>query len=255
MNEVKDNQFDQYDIPQEPVPGIVITEPVTTPITLEEPPQPPLKYYDIIYGVLFEPVQTMKRVAQQPPLAATLVIVIALSLISLLTSLYTSAHGGSANLGLEMGLPMARAKMFSEALRAAAPMLAILGAIFYFVKWFFYSALLHLLADFYGGKGNARTVFVVYGLAGLPAVFLIPLDVLTTMVLPNLATLVNTLASLTVLVWGFILLTIGIREAHLLSTGRAVAVILTPVAVVVLLFILSLVGFMSALSAFMPTEW
>ncbi|AQS60405.1 Yip1 family protein [Desulforamulus ferrireducens] len=242
MDELRDNRYD-----------LDIAEPVTTPVA--EPPPPPLKYYDIIYGVLFEPVPTMKRVAQQPPLAATLVIVIAMTLIGLLTSLYTSAHGGPANLGLEMGLPLAKAKRFSEALRAAAPMLAILGALFFFVKWFFYSALLHLLADFYGGKGNARTVFVVYGLSCLPTVFLIPLEVLTTIFLPSLATLTTTLASLIVFVWGFILLTIGIREAHLLSTGRTVAVILTPVAVVVLLFILTVVGLVSTLSAFMPVGW
>ena len=246
MSEINDNQSYQYDIPQDPDHNLV-------PTNLET--SQPLNYYEIIYGVLFEPVQTMKRVVQNPPLGATLVIVISLSLVSLLTNLYTSAHGGSANLGQEMGLPIASAKMFSEALRVAAPMLAILGTLFYFVKWFFYSALLHLLADFYGGKGEARTVFVVYGLAGLPSVFLIPLDVLTTLALPTLATLANTLGGLVVLIWGFILLTIGLRESHLLSTGRAVAVILTPVAVVFILIILSLVGFMSAMSAFMPATW
>ncbi len=243
MSEINDHQSNQYDIPQDPDHNVV-------PVKPEAPG--PLNYYEIIYGVLFEPVQTMKRVVQSPPLGATLIIVISLSLLSLLTSLYTSAHGGSANFGQEIGLPIARAKVFSDALRAAAPMLAILGSLFFFVKWFFYSALLHLLADFYGGKGEARTVFVVYGLAGLPAVFLIPLDVLTTLVLPNLATVVSTLGGLMVLIWGFILLTIGMREAHLLSTGRAVAVILTPVAAVFILIILSLVGLMSAMSAFIP---
>ncbi|MCL5781010.1 MAG: YIP1 family protein [Firmicutes bacterium] len=241
------------------VPGTL--EPAAPPegaegIQMEaEPALPPLKAYEIIYGVLFDPVPTMKRVVQNPPLGTTLIIVILLSLAGLLTSLYTHAQGGPSNLGLEMGLPFDHAMIFSQALRVAAPVLALLGAIFYFVKWFFYSALLHLLADFYGGRGEARTIFVVYGLAGLPEVFLIPLGVLTTLISPSAAVGVNTLGSLIVLIWGVILLTIGLREAHRLSTGRALAVIFTPVLAVIVLAVITLVGLMSAMSAFMPPSW
>ncbi|WP_238472676.1 YIP1 family protein [Desulforamulus profundi] len=115
--------------------------------------------------------------------------------------------------------------------------------------------LLHLLADFYGGRGEARTVFVVYGLAGLPEVFLIPIGVLTTLISPSAAAGVNTLGSLIVLIWGVILLTIGLREAHRLSTGRALAVIFTPVLAVIVLAVITMVGLMSAMSAFMPPSW
>lgn len=217
--------------------------------------EPPLKYYEIIYGVLFEPVKTMQRVVNEPPLGTTLVIVILLALAGLLTSLYTSAHGGSSNLGLEMGLPLTQARMFSEALRVAAPVLAILGSLFYFFKWFFYSALLHLLADFYGGRGKARIVFIVYGLAGLPEVFLIPLNVLTTLFIPSIAKVVSTLGSFAVLIWGVIILTIGLREAHQFSTGRALAVIFTPVVAVGVLILVSIIGLTSAMAAFMPASW
>lgn len=259
MSEFKDHQSEREIEGQEwndPVESMhVLEESSPRGIDMEQEDLPALKYYEIIYGVLFDPKETMRRIVQRPPLTATLIIVILLSLVGLLTNLYTSAHGGSANLGLEMGLPLAQAQVFSDALRAAAPVLAILGAVFYFVKWFFYSALLHLLADFYGGRGEARTVFIVYGLAGLPEVFLIPLNVVTTLAVPDWATGTSTVGSLLVLIWGVYLLTLGLREAHKLSTGRALAVIFTPVIAVGLLLVISMVGLVSAMSAFMPPVW
>lgn len=223
---------------------------VHTEVVQEKAPE--LKYYDIIYGVLFDPVKTMRRLVEKPPVTATLIIVIALTLVELLTSLYITAQGSQANLGLEMGLPLSQARAFSEALRAAAPVMAVLGAIFYFLKWFFYSALLHLLAEFFGGQGRARTVFVVYGLAGLPAALMIPINVLAGLALPTAATTISTIGGLLVLVWGIVLLVIGIREAHLISTGRAVGVVLTPVLALLLLLLVSIIGVISTLSSFMP---
>ncbi|RYD01349.1 hypothetical protein N752_30615 [Desulforamulus aquiferis] len=220
----------------------------------EEENYPPLSYYDIIYGVLFDPLKTMGRIAQNPPVGATFLIVIALALVELLTGLYTSAYGGTRNLGLEMGLPFTQAMIFSEA-SGAAPVLAFLGTIFYFLKWFFYSALLHLLAEFYGGNGRAKTVFVMYGLAGLPGALLIPLEVLTTLAIPRMATVVNTIGGLIVLVWGIALLTIGIREAHKLSTGRALAVVFTPVVALIVVVVVTIVGALTALSSFIPSGW
>ncbi|MEG6522829.1 Yip1 family protein [Desulfotomaculum sp. 1211_IL3151] len=215
---------------------------------LDEDRQPPLQFYEIVYGVLFDPVSTMKRIAVNPPLYTTLLIVILVSLIGLLTELYSSSQGTVSNWGLP-DMPFSQSANISQALRAATPLLAIFGTIFVFLKWFFYSALLHLVADFYGGRGRARTVFVVYGLAGLPEVFLIPLGVITTWLSGGLATGIMVVANLLIFIWGMILLTIGLREAHHFSTGRALTVIFTPVIVMLLLAIIGMVGLMAVLSA------
>lgn len=225
----------------------------TDPINLEPPPR--LTYYEIIYGILFDPQKTLHRIAQNPPLGATLIIVTLLSLAGFLADLYTSAHAAPNNIGLTSGLPLRQALMLSEALRAAAPMLALIGVIFYFVKWFFYSALLHLLAEFYGGHGEARTVFVIYGLASLPGIFLIPLKVVATLAIPTAATGIDTVGGLIVLIWGVILLTLGLRAAHNITTGKALLVIFTPVVALILLAIVSLVGVVTTLASFMPHTW
>ncbi|GAB6179297.1 hypothetical protein JCM14036_06160 [Desulfotomaculum defluvii] len=215
--------------------------------------QSPLRFYEIIYGIFFDPVRTMKKVTLNPPIITTVLIVVLLSLISLLTNLYSSNQG--VDLGIHNGLPIPQAANISQALRAATPLLAILGAIFFFLKWFFYSALLHLVADFYGGEGKARTAFVVYGLAGLPEVFLVPLGVITTWLSSGITTAVMALANLIILIWGIILLTIGLREAYEFSTGRALAVIFTPAVVAIVLAIIGMVGFMGVLSSFGPMIW
>ncbi|CCO08406.1 Yip1 family protein [Desulforamulus hydrothermalis] len=233
-------------------PPAAAAEPAQAP---PAPPEPPLKYYEIIYGVLFDPVPTMRRLAANPPLGAAFVIVILLALAGMLASLYIYARSGAPELGGALGLPWQQHPAAARALRAAAPVLALLGAVFYFVKWFFYSALLHLLAEFYGGRGRARTVFVIYGLAGLPEVFLIPLNVLTALAAPAQAALLNTLGNLVTLVWGTVLLTIGLREAHRISTGRALAVIVTPVLAVLALALVTLVALAGTLSALLPATW
>lgn len=238
------SQEDHLPPPPESQSPLTETEAVTQS---EETNQPPLQLYEIIYGVLFDPVSTMKKVAVNPPLYNTLLIVIFVSLISLLTNLYSSSQGFS-NLGLN-GIPFPQSANISQAMRAATPLLAILGTIFMFLKWFFYSALLHLVADFYGGRGRARTVFVVYGLAGLPEVFLVPLGVMSIWLSSGLATGIMALANLLILIWGIFLLTIGLREAHHFSTGRAVAVIFTPVIALLLLAIIGLVGITAVLSS------
>jgi len=135
------------------------------------------------------------------------------------------------------------------------PLIALGGVVLQFIKWFTYSALLHLLADFYGGKGTARGVFTVYGLAGLPTLFIIPVQLLALAVLPGnffLNILVIPI-SLALAVWGIILLVLGIREVHRFSTGRALAVVFTPVLVIALLIIIAVVILISV-AASIPSQ-
>ncbi|AEF95476.1 hypothetical protein Desca_2658 [Desulfotomaculum nigrificans CO-1-SRB] len=251
MTEFRDNEMGETQPFAKAQPPV--ENEISEPINMEPPPR--LTYYEIIYGILFDPVKTMQRIAQNPPLGATLIIVTLLSLAGLLADLYTSAHAAPAHIGLTTGLPLRQAMMLSEALRAAAPVLAVIGVIFYFVKWFFYSALLHLLAELYGGRGEAKTVFVIYGLASLPGVFLIPLKVLAALAVPAAATGIDTVGGFIVLIWGIILLAIGLKEAHNFTTGKALLVIFTPVVAVIVLGLVSLAGLMSALASFMPHTW
>lgn len=203
-------------------------------------------FLELVYGVLFEPVGTMKKVARRPPLVSTALIVAILSFFGALMGILTASRV------LAEGLPAAL-EQFIPAIRALAPLGAVSGLFWGYLKWFGYSAILHLSADLLGGRGGARGVFAVVGLAGLPALLTIPVQLLSYLYGPEstvVAVLVS-LAALSVWVWGFILLVIGLREVHGLSTGRTVLVILSPYLALALLLLI-LLAFIAFVIASLP---
>ncbi|MGQ9824242.1 MAG: Yip1 family protein [Desulfotomaculales bacterium] len=205
-----------------------------TPVTpVPDRGGPPPGFLELVYGVLFEPAATFSRIKERLPFGGTVLIFtlvnVAVSLLSATVTsrlMYFHALGG----GMMMMKPF-------------FPLLAAGGLLFQYGKWFAYSALLHLLAEFFGGKGRARQVWVVSGLACLPAVFTVPANVLLLLfgVGGFTLSLLVYLFSLVALVWGAFLLVIGIREVHALSTGRSVAVVLLPAAAVLAAALLLLV--------------
>ncbi len=206
--------------------------------------KPPLGFLELVYGVLFEPVPTFSRVVQRLPLGQaflifTLVNVAVAIMNGLLAARFLHPH------------PAGQAALVMKAL---APVLAVSGLVFQYGKWFFYSAFLHLLAEFFGGRGRARGVWTVAGLASLPAVFLVPLNLLLLLsglkgpVMSLLVYLLNFL----VLVWGAALLVLGIRQEHGLSTSRAVAVVLLPVGAVFAGGALLVVALTAAAASLLP---
>lgn len=203
----------------------------------------PQSFLEIVYGVLFEPVKTMKRTAENPPLATALVIVTILSLLGTIMGLLTFSRVISQSLGTEGGLPAAG---------SLVPVAVFAGLVMSYIKWFSGSAVLHLTADLLGGRGGARGVFAAVGLAGLPNILLIPFQFLGYRYgLENLAVnLLLLLAGLAIWVWSSIIIIIGIREAHLFSTGRSVLVFVIPYLVLFLLLILAVIALVVLISIF-----
>jgi hypothetical protein len=204
--------------------------------------EPPQGFLEIVYGVLFEPVKTMKRAAENPPLVTALVFVTILSLLGTLAGLLTFSRVLSQSLDAGGILPGAR---------AFVPVGAFIGLVFSYIKWFGYSAVLHLTADLLGGRGGARGVFAAVGLAGLPYILLIPFQFLGYWYgLGKLAvTALLLLAGLAVGIWSSIILVIGVREVHLLSTGRSVLVFFIPFLALLMVLILSVIALAVIFSA------
>ncbi|MBM7853759.1 hypothetical protein JOC37_000124 [Desulfohalotomaculum tongense] len=215
----------------------------------ETEPKAPLKLSmaDLIYGILFSPVKTYRRVAEAPPVASTLLLVIGLNLVLAVMDMFSADNqlAQSLNSGF-MNETMV------NAVQAAAPVIAATGFIINIVIWFVYSGLLHLIAEFYGGRGRAVTTFTVYGLAGLPAVALIPVQGLEIVSNSHFTAVMSIIVTAAVVIWGIVLLTIGLREAQRLSTGRALAVVITPWAVGLMLAAAVLVLFITAMSSLAP---
>ncbi len=202
-----------------------------------------LGFLEVVYGVLFEPVKTMQKVAQKPPLLTTLLVVTLLSLLSATTGFltFTRAFGGGSG-----------ANDIFPPIHLLVPIGVVAGFVFSYVKWFGGSAILHLIADLLGGRGRVKGVFAAVGLAGLPHILLVPFQLLGyrygLQSLPVSALLF--LVGLTVWVWSSIILIIGLRETHHFSTGRAVTVFIIPYLTLLLLLILLLIPITVLISSF-----
>lgn len=205
--------------------------------------QPP-GFLELVYGVLFEPVVTFQRVVQQLPLGQTILIFTLVNVIVCVLNAFLAPHFiGYQETG--------RLAMLTKAM---APALAGAGLLFQYAKWFVYSALLHLLAELLGGRGRAVGVWVIAGLASLPAIFLAPVELLLFLcgVTGFILSLLTYLLGFVVLVWGAVLLVIGLRQEHGLSTGRAVTVVFLPVGAALIIGITVFIAFMTVAASF-PT--
>ncbi|MCF8011282.1 MAG: YIP1 family protein [Clostridiales bacterium] len=232
---MSNNQYEEFNYNSEEVQDY--NDPVEKDNTVEMTGvqnSPGLGFLELIYGILFEPVKTFKQIAFNPPIGQAVIIYLAVKLLS-------GIMGAFINANTMAGALTQVPPILAQVIHGMVPLFILLGLLIQFIKWFVYSGVLHLLADFYGGAGTARGVFTVYGLAALPTVFLIPVQLLLLVLSPgegfvNLLIIPVTLA---LAIWGFIILILGVREVHEFSTGRSVLVIFTPVIAIILLVIIA----------------
>lgn len=197
-------------------------------------------FLELIYGVLFDPARTFRRIAAAPPLGLTLVIV----------TLVNAAVGLMGVFTFRAVAPPGFTE-WEAAVAALVPFLALINFFWWYFKWFGYGAVLHLTAQLFGGANGPAATLTVYGLAALPGLFMLPVEALVTG-----AGLGDTAASrllgsagLGVFIWGLVLLVIGLRAVHGLSARRAVAVVLLPAAAAAGLIILVVLTLGLGLSA------
>lgn len=189
---------------------------------------------DIVYGTLFDPARTFAGFARNPRIGAAVLIFFAINILEALMGYYTTPR-------LLQSLRLSGMLEY-DYIKLTAALVAMGGFLFSLVKWFIMSGLLHLLAELFGGTGKARNVFAVYGIAGLPVVFMLPVQVLL-MAFPEgfIQALAAALFGIAVFVWSTALLVIGLREVHRFNAGKALLVVLTPGAVLIVLAIVSMV--------------
>lgn len=195
-------------------------------------------FLEMFYGVLFEPVKTMKTVAQAPPLGTVAIVVTVLTLLGTTMGFLTFSRV------LEQSLQAADLEQLLTGVQAMAPFWVVISLLMGYVKWFAYSGVLHLVADLLGGQGKVRGVFAVVGLAGLPSAIIIPFQFLGYWFgMGNIAvTIILGLASLAVGIWSIVLLVVGVRAVHRLSAGMSVLTVLTPYLALILFLIILIVA-------------
>lgn len=117
-----------------------------------------------------------------------------------------------------------------------------------FLVWMIGSAIWHLIAEFFGGRGTGVGLFSALGFAHLPRIFIVPLWALIGVMPESSKTVLMVIAVLTILSWSLALDVVAIKEVHQLSTAKAVLVMLMPL---LMIGLLCLIGFIFISSSFM----
>jgi len=205
-------------------------------------------FLELVYGVLFDPLPAFRKVAAKPPVGLSVLIFTLVNAAAAIMSVLVMSRSMYRHVpGME--IPMA------GLMSAAMPVMVVLSLVFNYVSWFLASGLFHLLAEFLGGRGRATGVFAVAGLSSLPLIFLVPVNLLLLLwgLKSFAAVVIMPLSSLIVVIWWLILLILGIRQVHDFSTGRAVAVVMLPVAGVIILAVILMVSMMGLMASVVST--
>lgn len=167
-------------------------------------------FFETLYDVLFQPRVAMRQIAAEKKIGQAVIVV----LFSIIIPMWAFYFGLKSS-GIE------NAFVFFAAIQ-------LVGTI---LMWIVGSALWHLIAEFFGGEGTALGLLCGLGYAHLPRVFIVPLWVLAALLPAGGRTFTMGLTGLAIAVWLLYLDITALKEAHNITTAKAVLVFLAPVLV------------------------
>lgn len=202
-----------------------------TPTMPDPPPGGGFNFLDALQGVITRPVPTMATIAAARPWLIALGVYLVIALIGSLASIV------SLNVDQQLvQMPDEMRDQFAPLLRllfnpgtviattlVSAPIWLVIGSAIYFG-----------VGRLLGGQGAYSSIFSTQAFASVPSVGASVLTALLTLAGPMLAPLTG-LVGLGFGIWSLVLSVIGVRESMGFSTGRAVATVLIPLAVIVVI--------------------
>lgn len=166
---------------------------------------------EMLYDILFQPAIGMKNIAEKKNVGQAVVVF----LLSILIPIWALYFGLKAT-GISTMIPMIIG-------------LKILGSM---VMWVMATAIWHLIAELFGGRGTAVGMFAALGFAHIPRIFIVPFWALIAVMPESSKTLLMTIAVVLIVVWSLWLDVVAIKEIHQLTASKAVLVIITPLLVI-----------------------
>ncbi|SHJ43489.1 Yip1 family protein [Propionispora hippei] len=163
--------------------------------------------FEQVYDVLFHPRAALQKIAERRPIGQALIIF----LISVIIPMWAVYFGVKAS-----GLPQAPGVML---------VLELFGSLLF---WLLGTAVWHLIAELFGGRGTALGLLAALGFAHFPRVLLVPLWVLSSLMPPGISAFLVTGSFLVILVWSLWLDVYAIKGTYQVSGAKAVLILLTP---------------------------
>jgi len=170
------------------------------------------EFLETLYDVLFHPAAALRNIAMEKKVGQSL----GAFLISILVPAWAVYFGlQSADFPVIAGIVI---------------FVQVIGSM---ILWFVGAGFFGLLAELFGGHGTAIGLWAGMGFAHFPRVFIVPLIVLSTFLPGTIQPLFLILLGSMIVFWILTLHVLAIREAYFLSTLRAIMVIITPLAAIV----------------------
>lgn len=166
---------------------------------------------EYLYGVIVNPVQTLRAISEIKPVSWAIIIYAGISLLTLLANVVYDA-------------------LFEAAIYI------IIGLIGSLIAYFAFTGLLNVVSRLFGGKGSYFNLLSAIGFAYFPMIFTPPALLIGFLGAPGAVISVLLVAAVTI--WVLVLEVIALREAHLISTLKSVF------AYVISLFIIAVLIFM-----------
>ncbi len=154
-----------------------------------------------IYGILFQPVGTLRDICQTRPLKQAILVII-------VAAVFTTWTGYFAALPNSIFV-----------IAAMAVTLAV---------WFVGSAITHLVAELMAGKGQAAGLLAANGYVQVLRIFSVPVVVLSSLAPAPLKVGILLLGSTGLFVWEVVLTVIAIRENYGFSNKKACLTLVVP---------------------------
>jgi hypothetical protein len=164
-------------------------------------------FLELLYDVLFSPAAAMRQIAVRRPVGQA-VAAFLLSIVIPAMAIYFAVQSTVAG-------------------KWAGAFFAV-GVCLRLIMWFVGSAVLHLIAEFFGGRGSALGLFAAIGFAHVPLIFMVPLAVAAMLLPAGAAPLALATGGLALVLWVLALTVVAIEGVHGLSAAKAVLVLLTP---------------------------
>ena len=176
--------------------------------------------WDILYDLLFEPRSAMRTIAEKKNAGQAVFI----ATLSVLLPILALSFGIKDTSMVTMIYVMMGIKIVASIL-----------------VWMIGSAIWHLIAEFFGGRGTAIGLFSALGFAHFPRIFIVPLWALITLMPESSKIILMVITVLAILFWSLTLDVLAIKEVHQLSTAKSVLVVMMPILLLGLLGVITLV--------------
>lgn len=158
-----------------------------------------------VYGVLFQPVPTLRDICRERPMGEAVFVLIAVTMFTAWTGYFT---------------------LWSNSIFICVSVLTTL------VLWYIGTAIVHLTAELFAGNGQAKGLLAANGFIQVPRIFTVPLLVVTSFASEPVRTGMMLLGGIGIMFWEVILSVIAVRENYGFSMGRAILALVAPYAAI-----------------------